>query len=211
LQNVFVIPKDREYLDEMKTKLGKSKNIAVIGAGFIGVELSDELTKHGCKVTLIEKMPHILNLAFDEEIAEQIHEMLIARGVNIVAGKGISKVIGNEKVEAIEFEVIILEEVRVFLKRLDQKTSSKVIFNLKKAQMILDPELFKKLKDEIWEFRTKYSKNNYRLSAFWDKSDNKNTMVICTHGSIKKSKKTPKTEIDKAHLIMKRYFSDECN
>lgn len=104
LENVFVIPKDREYLDEMKLKLGSAKNIAVIGAGFIGVELSDELSKHGYKVTLIEKMPHILSLAFDPEIAERIHEMLIARGVNIIAGKGITKVMGTNKVESIELE-----------------------------------------------------------------------------------------------------------
>jgi NADPH-dependent 2,4-dienoyl-CoA reductase/sulfur reductase-like enzyme len=104
LENVFVIPKDRNYLDDMKTKLGQSKNIAVIGAGFIGVELSDELTKHGYKVTLIEKMPHILSLAFDPEIAAKIHEILVSRGVNIIAGKGISKVIGTTRVEAIELE-----------------------------------------------------------------------------------------------------------
>jgi len=104
LENVFVIPKDREYRDEMKLKLGTAKNIAVIGAGFIGVELSDELTKHGYNVTLIEKMPNILGLAFDPEIAERIHELLITRGVNIITGKGISKVLGTDKVEAIELE-----------------------------------------------------------------------------------------------------------
>jgi len=104
LKNVFVIPKDREYLDEMKLKLGTAKNIAVIGAGFIGVELSDELKKHGYNVTLIEKMPHILGLAFDPEIAGRIHEMLIERGVNIITGVGISKVLGTEKAEAIELE-----------------------------------------------------------------------------------------------------------
>lgn len=104
LENVFVIPKDRDYLDDMKSKLGQAKNIAVIGAGFIGVELSDELNKHGYKVTLIEKLPHILNLAFDIEIAEKIHEMLAQRGVNIIVGKGISQVHGAGKVEAIELE-----------------------------------------------------------------------------------------------------------
>lgn len=104
LQNVFVIPKDRNYLDEMKTQLGSAKKIAVIGAGFIGVELSDELVKHGYNVTLIEKLPHILNLAFDPEIAEKVHEMIVARGVNVIAGKGISKVTGTNKVEAIELE-----------------------------------------------------------------------------------------------------------
>jgi len=104
LENVFVVPKDKEYLDDMKKTLGEAKNIAVIGAGFIGVELSDELNKHGNQVTLIEKMPNILNLAFDVEVAEKIHELLVSRGVNIIAGKGISKVIGTKKVEAIELE-----------------------------------------------------------------------------------------------------------
>jgi pyruvate/2-oxoglutarate dehydrogenase complex dihydrolipoamide dehydrogenase (E3) component len=104
LENVFVVPKDKCYLDEMKNKLGQAKNIAVIGAGFIGVELSDELTKHGYKVTLIEKLPHILSLAFDTEIAENIYDILITRGVNIIEGIGISKVIGTNKVEAIELE-----------------------------------------------------------------------------------------------------------
>ncbi len=104
LENVFVIPKDRQYLDDMNSKLGNAKNIAVIGAGFIGVELSDELKKRGYNVTLIEKLPHILNLAFDVELSEKIHEMLTTRGVNIITGVGIKKVLGNGKVEAIELE-----------------------------------------------------------------------------------------------------------
>ncbi len=104
LENVFVVPKDKQYLDEMKNMLGGVKNIAVIGAGFIGVELSDELNKHGFNVTLVEKMPEVLNMAFDIEIAEKVHELLLARGVKIITGKGISKVIGDSKVEAIELE-----------------------------------------------------------------------------------------------------------
>ncbi|MGC8825247.1 MAG: FAD-dependent oxidoreductase [Bacteroidales bacterium] len=104
LENVFVIPKDKNYLNDMKTKLGQVKNIAIIGAGFIGVELSDELAKQGYKVTLIEKLPHILNLAFDAEIAEKILELLVNNGVNVITGRGISKVLGNNKVEAIELE-----------------------------------------------------------------------------------------------------------
>ena len=104
LDNVFVVPKDRYYLDDMKQQLGLAKKIAVIGAGFIGVEFSDELAKQGYEVTLIEKEPHILSLAFDPEIAEKIHEMLVARGVHVKVGKGISSVLGQKKVEAIEFD-----------------------------------------------------------------------------------------------------------
>ena len=104
LGNVFVIPKDRQYLDGIKEKLSGAKNVAVIGAGFIGVELSDELKKHGYNVTLVEKLPHILNLAFDADFAEKIHEMLTERGVNVIVGTGIKSVIGNGNVEAIELE-----------------------------------------------------------------------------------------------------------
>jgi len=104
LENVFVVPKDRQYLDGVKDKIGSVKNIAVIGAGFIGVELSDELKKHGYNVTLIEKLPHILNLAFDVDFAEKIHTMLTERGVNVIAGTGIKRVLGNGKVEEIELE-----------------------------------------------------------------------------------------------------------
>lgn len=104
LENVFVVPKDKSYLDAMLGKLSNLKDIAVIGGGFIGVELSDELNKRGYHVTLIEKLPSILNLAFDVDLASIIHRMLNERGVNIITGTGISKVIGDQKVEAVELE-----------------------------------------------------------------------------------------------------------
>jgi NADPH-dependent 2,4-dienoyl-CoA reductase/sulfur reductase-like enzyme len=104
LANVFVIPKDRPYLDSMNDALKKARNVAVIGAGFIGVELSDELNKRGYNVTLIEKLPHILNLAFDVELSDKIHEMLEERGVKIITGKGIASVNGKDTVESIALE-----------------------------------------------------------------------------------------------------------
>ncbi len=104
LENVFVIPKDKAYLDSIKEKIKQAKNIAVIGAGFIGVELSDELRKSGYNVTLVEKMPHILNLAFDVDFADKVHELLVERGVNVITGTGIKSVLGNNSVEEIELE-----------------------------------------------------------------------------------------------------------
>ncbi|MFO7827384.1 MAG: type II toxin-antitoxin system RelE/ParE family toxin [Bacteroidales bacterium] len=107
-----------------------------------------------------------------------------------------------------KFEIVILEPVWQFLKSLDKKAGTKIIFNMRKAQVTVDPELFKKLTDGIWEFRTKYKKNYYRLLAFWDKSDKKETLVVCAHGFIKKTKKIPKSDIEKAKLIMKKYFEN---
>lgn len=60
---------------------------------------------------------------------------------------------------------------------------------------------------EIWEFRTKYDKMTYRLFAFWDKEGK--TLVVATHGMIKKTQKTPLGEIAKAERMRKEYFEDK--
>jgi phage-related protein len=69
-----------------------------------------------------------------------------------------------------------------------------------------DPELFKKLDGEIWEFRTFYNKTHFRLFAFWDNFKKDYTFVVCTHGIIKKSRKTPPSEIKKAESLRKQYL-----
>ena len=85
-----------------------------------------------------------------------------------------------------QFEVIFLEEVFEYLKSIEVKHSEKIIYNIRKAENKNDPELFKKLEDEIWEFRTLYQKLQYRLLAFWDKTDSEKILVISTHGFVKK-------------------------
>ncbi len=107
------------------------------------------------------------------------------------------------------FEVIFLEDVIDFLRDMDNKHSTKIIYNIRKAQTQHDPELFKKLNDDIWEFRTLYQGIQYRLLAFWDKSDNQNTLVISTHGFMKKRSKVPDNEIQKAQQIKLDYFIEK--
>jgi pyruvate/2-oxoglutarate dehydrogenase complex dihydrolipoamide dehydrogenase (E3) component len=102
LGNVFVIPKDKQYLDSMNSKLSKCKNIVVIGAGFIGVEFSDELKKRDHNVTLVEKMPNILSMAFDEELSTPIAAILKERGVNIITNNGVDEVLGNGDVTGVK-------------------------------------------------------------------------------------------------------------
>ncbi len=107
-----------------------------------------------------------------------------------------------------KFEVIFLEQVIEFLEKLDSKSRNKIYYNIDKSKLINDPKLFKKLKDEIWEFRTKYNGIQYRLFAFWDKTEKTETLVISTHGIVKKVSKVPKTEIEKAEKIRKEYFNN---
>lgn len=105
-----------------------------------------------------------------------------------------------------KFKVQFLDEALDFIDKLDEGSRNKIIYNVNKAQSSNDPELFKKLSGEIWEFRTLFMKNYYRLFAFWDKSERTETIVISTHGLIKKTDKVPKSEIDKAERIRKKYF-----
>lgn len=104
------------------------------------------------------------------------------------------------------FEVIFLAEVRDFLIELDEKSRDKIIFNIDKSKIKTDNELFKKLKGEIWEFRTLYNKTYYRIFAFWDKENKQQALVLATHGIIKKTEKTPEKEIQKADTIRLKYF-----
>jgi len=116
LENVFTISKDKIQLDKAFQKIKDCKKIVVVGAGFIGVEMSDELNKLDKEVTLIEILPHILGLTFDEEIAVQAEEVLEARGVKIISGVGVKEIVGDKKVrevllgngDKIEAEVVIL-------------------------------------------------------------------------------------------------------
>lgn len=90
-----------------------------------------------------------------------------------------------------------------------KKQYEKILFNIRKAQSGHDPELFKKLNDEIWEFRTLYQGIHHRMLAFWDKTDSGNTLVISTHGFIKKRSKVPDNEIYKAKQLRIKYFEDK--
>ena len=108
-----------------------------------------------------------------------------------------------------KFQVQFLEEAAGFLDNLDEKAREKIYYNIQKARFSNDKELFKKLKGEIWEFRTMFSKTHYRLFAFWDKSGNTETVVISTHGIIKKTDKTPPGEIEKAENLRKLYFEQK--
>ncbi|MEN9345106.1 MAG: hypothetical protein RLZZ60_575 [Bacteroidota bacterium] len=107
------------------------------------------------------------------------------------------------------FETIFLAEVEQFISKLDPKTIRKIIYNIDLAEQTNDTKLFKKLNQDIWEFRTKYAGLQIRLLAFWDKTDKYKTLVIAAHGIIKKVNKVPSKDIDKAIRIRQQYFENK--
>lgn len=107
------------------------------------------------------------------------------------------------------FQVIYTEEADAFLDSLPDKVRRKVLYNVEKVSGgVKDKELFKKLEGtDIWEFRTLFDGNYYRLLAFWDTE--LQAMVVATNGFVKKTKKTPPKEISKAEAIMAEYFNEK--
>lgn len=102
------------------------------------------------------------------------------------------------------FDIELLPDAALFIEQLEEKTRDKVLYCLRKVQYINDKELFKKLNDHIWEFRILYDNKSYRLFAFWSKTEK--TIVVATHGILKKTQKTPLKEIRKAEEIRKQYI-----
>jgi phage-related protein len=60
--------------------------------------------------------------------------------------------------------------------------------------------------NDLYEFKVDNNGKFYRLFSFWDSRDGKQTLIVCTHGLIEKTNKTPKPEIQKAEDIKVRYF-----
>ena len=107
------------------------------------------------------------------------------------------------------FTTVFLKEADEFLSTLDSKTVIKVLYNIELAENSNDRRLFKKLHDEIWEFRTLFNGVQIRLMAFWDTRDKLETLVVASHGYVKKTSKVHKNEIDKAIALRKKYMSQK--
>ncbi len=107
------------------------------------------------------------------------------------------------------FKLVLLEEAFEFIESLSQAAADKIYYNIFRVRGgERNVELFKKLENtDIWEFRTLYSKTAYRLFAFWDREEE--TLVVATHGLIKKTQKTPSKEIAKAERLRQEYFNEK--
>ena len=107
------------------------------------------------------------------------------------------------------FETRLLEEAFEFVQKQDLKVRKKIFQNIRRAEQHSDPKFFKKLTNDIWEFRILYSGIQYRLLAFWDKENKTEILVFATHGIIKKTSKVDKKEIEKTNKIRANYLKNK--
>jgi len=101
-ENVFVVNKEIGYLQKMLDAVNRSKDIVIIGGGFVGAEFADECKKNrDNNVTIIETRPHCLQLAFDDEFCLEAEASLTKRGVNIIADEKLETILGDNKVSRV--------------------------------------------------------------------------------------------------------------
>ena len=92
-ENVFSVKKEFDYLSYLMNRMGDAKDLVIIGGGFIGMEFADECRKgRDLNITVVEALPHCLQMAMDDEFCDEAQAKLEETGV---------KVLVNEKVEAI--------------------------------------------------------------------------------------------------------------
>lgn len=130
LENVFTIPKDKDYLDQIHEKFEGLQKFVVVGAGFIGVEISDELNKIGKDVTLVEILPNILGATFDDEFAFEAAKLLTERGVKVMTKCGINEIIGDGKVSQIRYNDTEVMEADAVILALGYKPNTELAKNM---------------------------------------------------------------------------------
>ncbi len=90
----------RAYIDE-----NGCRSAVVVGAGFIGLEIAENLLARGLKVTVVDMAAQVLPNLFDAEVADYIRRQLQAKGIRVVTGAGLTEILGSGKVSGIDTSV----------------------------------------------------------------------------------------------------------
>ncbi|WP_291736507.1 CoA-disulfide reductase [Clostridium sp.] len=116
LENVVTLKSmdDGNKLRELMSK-EENKKIAIIGAGFIGLEAAEAAKHRGKEVTVIQLQDRVLQEVFDKDITDLLEEELRENGVNLLLSETVTELIGDGKVSKvktnkreIEADIVIL-------------------------------------------------------------------------------------------------------
>jgi len=98
---VFLVEKKRDYLENLKSEISTTEKIIILGGGYIGVEVADELLDLQKDITIVE-MKDALIPTMDDEFGKKVETILLERGCKVITSKSIQKVLGNGKVSGVE-------------------------------------------------------------------------------------------------------------
>lgn len=102
LENVFFMrtPEDAIRLRET-IDAGGIKKAVVVGAGYIGLEIAENLKTLGVRPFVLDMAPQILAPGFDKEMADYAEGKLSESGIPVVTGVAVTAIEGNGKVEKV--------------------------------------------------------------------------------------------------------------
>ncbi len=81
------IPDSRQIKEWIARR--KAKRAVIVGGGFIGLEMADNLVNLGLSVAIVEKLSQVLPVV-DPEMAAPVHQHLAAKGVSLYLGDGVA-------------------------------------------------------------------------------------------------------------------------
>lgn len=82
----------RGWLEKARARSnGETLDALVVGGGYIGLEMAEQLSRQGCRVALVEMLPQVMR-SLDPEMAELIHHALVSSGVRVFVGEGLAAV-----------------------------------------------------------------------------------------------------------------------
>jgi len=126
-ENAFVIKKEVGYLTSLLEKVNQSKNMVIIGGGFIGMEFADECRKNrDINISIVEMLPHCLMLTFDEELCEYAENLVSEKGVKVITSEKVEAIIGDKKVEGVKLASGETLEADIVLIGIGAKPNSKI-------------------------------------------------------------------------------------
>lgn len=101
-KNVYPIRKDYHYLEDVFKEMKSVKDIVIIGGGFIGIEFADECRKgRDVNITVVEALPHCLQMALDDEFCAEAQEKLSETGVKILVNTKVESILGDDTVSGV--------------------------------------------------------------------------------------------------------------
>jgi len=102
-KNVYPVKKEFDYLGEVLNAMKSVKDLVIIGGGFIGVEFADECCKgRNINVTVVEALPHCLQMAMDDEFCTEAEAKLTEAGVKVMVNTKVEAVLGGETVTGVK-------------------------------------------------------------------------------------------------------------
>jgi NADH oxidase (H2O2-forming) len=87
--------------EDIARAMKDTRSAAVIGAGYVGMEIADAFMTRGLKTTVINSQPTILSKTFDEDMSREVQRRFEEKGIELVLGRRAEAILGGDRVKAV--------------------------------------------------------------------------------------------------------------